>query len=140
MAFPATLDTLTDPISTDKLNIIPHAELHVAENDAIEALQVKVGIDSSADTNSLDYRIAQLEAGGGGGGGATHRYEVPAGTVDGANVTFTITYTPVSGSLLLFYNGLLLKGGGNDYTLSSKTITFTEAPHAEALLFAVYLS
>jgi hypothetical protein len=31
-------------------------------NDAVEALQVKVGADSSAVTSSLDYKVAQLEA------------------------------------------------------------------------------
>jgi hypothetical protein len=33
-------------------------------NDAVEALQAKVGADSSAVTSSLDYKIAQLEAQG----------------------------------------------------------------------------
>jgi len=31
-------------------------------NDAVEALQAKVGADSSAVTSSLDYKVAQLEA------------------------------------------------------------------------------
>jgi hypothetical protein len=31
-------------------------------NDAVEALQAKVGVDSSAVTTSLDYKVAQLEA------------------------------------------------------------------------------
>jgi hypothetical protein len=31
-------------------------------NDAVEALQAKVGVDSSAVTSSLDYKVAQLEA------------------------------------------------------------------------------
>jgi len=30
-------------------------------NDAVEALQAKVGVDSSAVTTSLDYKVAQLE-------------------------------------------------------------------------------
>jgi len=33
-------------------------------NDAVEALQAKVGADSSAVTTSLDYKVAQLEASG----------------------------------------------------------------------------
>jgi hypothetical protein len=43
---------------------------------AIQALEVKVGADSSTDTNSLDYKVAH--GGGGGGGGSTN---VPAGAV-----------------------------------------------------------
>lgn len=61
--FPDALDTLNNPSSTDQLT--GHAQQHTNANDAIEALQAKVGIDGSADTDSLDYRIAQLETGGG---------------------------------------------------------------------------
>jgi hypothetical protein len=58
--FPTGLDTLTNPQSTDKLDsvTVPHHEQHSNANDAIEALQVKVGINGSADTNSLDYKVA----------------------------------------------------------------------------------
>lgn len=61
--FPNSLDTLNNPSSTDQLT--GHAQQHTNANDAIEALQTKVGIDGSADAGSLDYRIAQLESGGG---------------------------------------------------------------------------
>lgn len=56
----------------------------------------------------------------------THVYsEVPAGTVDGANDTFTVAATPTAGTLRLFKNGLRQKAGaGNDYTLATATITF----------------
>lgn len=60
--FPDSLDSLSNPASSDQL--IGHAQQHANANDAIEALQAKVGIDDSADTNSLDYRISQLEGGG----------------------------------------------------------------------------
>jgi hypothetical protein len=62
--FPTSLDTLTNPTSSDSLNSPSHSAQHANVNDAVEALQVKVGIDSSADTSSLEYRIAQLEAAG----------------------------------------------------------------------------
>jgi hypothetical protein len=69
--FPASLDTLTNPTSSDSLNSPSHSAQHANVNDAVEALQVKVGIDSSADTSSHDYligdllsRIATLEAAG----------------------------------------------------------------------------
>ena len=62
--FPASLDSLTNPTSSDSLNSPSHSAQHANVNDAVEALQVKVGIDSSADTSSLEYRIAQLEAAG----------------------------------------------------------------------------
>ena len=59
--FPASLDTLTNPSATDTLDSPPHDEQHADANDAIEALQAKVGVDSSAVTSSLDYKVATLE-------------------------------------------------------------------------------
>jgi hypothetical protein len=60
--FPTSLDTLTNPSSSDSLNSPSHSAQHANSNDAIEALQAKVGADSSAVTTSLDYKVAQLEA------------------------------------------------------------------------------
>lgn len=58
--FPAALDALTNPLSTDGLT--GHASQHANENDAIEALQAKVGIDGSVVATSLDYKVTALEA------------------------------------------------------------------------------
>jgi len=60
--FPASLDSLTNPTSSDSLNSPSHSAQHANVNDAVEALQAKVGADSSAVTTSLDYKVAQLEA------------------------------------------------------------------------------
>ena len=61
--FPSSLDTFTNPSSSDLMNsvTVPHNEQHANANDAIEALQAKVGVDSSADTSSLEYRVGSLE-------------------------------------------------------------------------------
>ena len=59
--FPASLDTLTNPTSSDSLSSPSHSAQHANVNDAVEALQAKVGVDSSAVTSSLDYKVAQLE-------------------------------------------------------------------------------
>jgi len=56
-SFPASLDTLTNPTSGDSLNSPSHSGQHADANDAIEALQAKVGVDSSAVTTSLDYKL-----------------------------------------------------------------------------------
>ncbi len=51
--------------------------------------------------------------------------EVPSGTVNGSNATFTLANTPVAGTLSLYVNGVRqLVGTGNDYTISGNTITF----------------
>lgn len=50
--------------------------------------------------------------------------ETPGGVIDGANATFTLANTPTSSSLQLYKNGQLMSSGaGNDYTLSTSTIT-----------------
>jgi len=60
--FPNSLDTLTNPTSTSSLSNPSHADQHKNANDAIEALQTKVGIDGSNDTNSIDYKISEIES------------------------------------------------------------------------------
>jgi hypothetical protein len=59
--FPLDLDTLINPTSTNTLSAPSHSEQHANANDAIEALQAKVGIDGSEDPDSLDYKISTLE-------------------------------------------------------------------------------
>ena len=63
--FPASLDNFTNPVAGDLLSsaTVPHATQHANLNDAVEALEAKVGADSSADTDSLDYKVATLETG-----------------------------------------------------------------------------
>lgn len=56
--FPTSLDDFTNPTGTDEVATVDHAEQHSNVNDAIEALQAKVGIDGSADTDSHDYKLA----------------------------------------------------------------------------------
>ena len=58
--FPSSLDSFTNPSSSDAMDSVsvPHATQHSDLNDAVEALQAKVGADSSAVTSSHDYKIA----------------------------------------------------------------------------------
>lgn len=56
--FPTSLDSLTNPTSGDSLNSPSHADQHTNANDAIEALEAKVGINSSAVTTSHDYKLS----------------------------------------------------------------------------------
>lgn len=59
--FPTQIDELTNPNSTDSLSAPSHSEQHTNTNDAIEAMQAKIGIDGSTDPNSLDYKVSDLE-------------------------------------------------------------------------------
>jgi hypothetical protein len=58
--FPTGLDTLSNPVSTNALNSPSHAGQHTDANDAIEALQTKVGVNNSMIASSLDYKVANL--------------------------------------------------------------------------------
>ena len=55
--FPTSLDSLTNPSSGNTLNSPSHSTQHANANDAIEVLEAKVGVDNSAVTTSLDYKM-----------------------------------------------------------------------------------
>jgi hypothetical protein len=60
MPFPTDLDNFFDPGATTPLNNTPkgHSDWHTDPNTAIEALEEKVGADSSAVTTSHDYKLS----------------------------------------------------------------------------------
>jgi hypothetical protein len=58
------------------------------------------------------------------GPGGTPFAEVPAGTINGTNAVFTLSFTPLANSQVLFRNGQALFIAAGDYTLSGTTITF----------------
>ena len=58
-SFPSGLDSLTNPSSGDSLSSPSHSAQHANVNDAVEALEAKVGVNGSAVTTSLDYKVAQ---------------------------------------------------------------------------------
>jgi len=62
--FPTSLDDFSNPVGTDGLGSGPvtHSQHHTNLNDAVEALEAKVGVDGSAVATSHEYRIAAFEA------------------------------------------------------------------------------
>jgi microcystin-dependent protein len=60
--YPVSLDNFSNPVATDPMNsaTVPHATQHANLNDAVEALEAKVGIDNSAVTTSHDYQLRRL--------------------------------------------------------------------------------
>jgi len=79
ISFPTSLDTLTNPSSTDTLDSPSHSDQHSDLNDTVEALEAKVGADSSAVTSSHDYKINTLET------------AQPTGDIVGTSDTQTLT-------------------------------------------------
>lgn len=72
-----------------------------------------------------------------GGAAYTAFAEVPAGTIDGTNVFFALTFTPVAGSLILTRNRLP-DTPGLQYTITGTTITYAGAPQIGDSLYAYY--
>lgn len=84
-SFPTGLQNL-DPTrggNNDPLSTPNHVDHHQLEDDTIEALQTKVGINSSADTNSIDYKLTNTSSSNPG-----HKHTLANGATD---VTATAT-------------------------------------------------
>lgn len=67
--------------------------------------------------------------------------EVPTGLVNSSNTLFTFANAYVNGTTMVTKNGLMMKGGGVDYTETSPsaaTITFTTAPVTGATILVSY--
>jgi hypothetical protein len=117
--FPASLDTLTNPTSSDSLNSPSHSAQHANVNDAVEALQAKVGADSSAVTTSHDYKIADhasrlttLEAISHGkilqvvrATDTTLRSTTSTSFVDITGASVTITPTSATSNIIVVFSG-----------------------------------
>lgn len=55
--------------------------------------------------------------------------EIPSGAINGANVAFTLAFTPTAGSEHVYLNGVLQESGaGNDYTITGAVISYIIAP------------
>ena len=62
--YPTSIDALSNPASSDLMEnataALDHNIQHANANDAIEALEAKVGADSSAVTTSHDYKLGEI--------------------------------------------------------------------------------
>ena len=112
--FPDSIDTLTNPSSTDTLDSPSHSGQHSDINDAVEALETKVGVDSSAVASSLDYKVntartgsdTNLVTGTKGTSGDLSQWNGDGDLVDGP--------TPPSGTIV---------GISDTQTLTNKTLS-----------------
>jgi hypothetical protein len=125
--FPASLDTFLNPAAGTTMDAAgyEHDVQHANLNDAVAALQAKVGIDDSTDAGSLDKRVAVLETffetvvsiGSG----------VTSGTVTGLALPFTPTklqltmLIPDGGLLILVAAGSAPTADGFSWLLTGTT-------------------
>lgn len=93
--FPTTLDQFNNPTSSTKTNAagFDHAEQHTNANDAIEALQAKIGIDQSNDVDSIDYKIRRLFS--------RRLTNEIFGVGDGIITQFQLVFAPIGDALIL---------------------------------------
>lgn len=64
--------------------------------------------------------------------------EIPTGSINGSNTSFSLANTPVTGSVRVYLNGIRQRSGGNDYSISGTTITMTSAPVSGDVLLVDY--
>lgn len=95
--FPTTLDTFTDPTGTQATNATnpTHSGIHSNANDAIAALEAKVGVNGSAVTTTLDYKLSLVT----NNGVVRNTSSLPA--TAGAGETTVLTGSTGSGTLTL---------------------------------------
>jgi len=74
----------------------------------------------------LQIKLTNIEMNAASGAAHTHKdNQQLAGSVNGTNPAFILSETPIPASVEIFKNGMLQKqGAGNDYILSSTTVTF----------------
>ena len=82
--YPTALDALVNPGSTDNTAAVDHAQQHSDANDAIEALEAKLGIGSSLAASGMLLR-------GTGAGASAWDKAAPAGTIVGTTDSQTLT-------------------------------------------------
>ena len=60
-SYPTEIDTFVNPTGTDSVKLVSHADQHSKANDAIKALQVKLGKDGSQDPATIENRLTTLK-------------------------------------------------------------------------------
>ena len=84
MNYPTSLDAFANPTTNDFLNSPNHVQQHSDINDAVEALEAKLGISASTPTSGKLLR-------GTGVGSSAWDKDAPTGTIVGTSDTQTLT-------------------------------------------------
>lgn len=69
----------------------------------------------------------------------TWAQEVPSGTVNSSNVTFTLAHTPKNSAAVHCHVDGLVQEQTADYSMSGATITFVSAPVTGSTLYCDYV-
>lgn len=60
--FPAQIDTFVNPLGTDSVQLVSHAAQHTKVNDALYAIEMRLGVNNSTDPASVENRLATISA------------------------------------------------------------------------------
>ena len=125
-----------DDTATGGWEVGPNEDFHLDLNDS-NAFYLICPSGETAKVKILE--IASIGAvSSGGGGSLTRVQEIPAGLINGSNVTYTLTQAPISAAYFkLFRSGVLLIPGVH-YARLGNTITMVVAPGSPQTLFAEY--
>lgn len=94
--FPVSIDNYTNPNPTDDVSVVVHSTQHANHNDSIEAIEAKLGINSSAVTTSIDYLLKSSSS---SDPGHKHTAASLTGIPDGSGTTNEISYWVDSNTL-----------------------------------------
>lgn len=120
--------TQSQPAFSDISGVAAPAQLPVATSSAFGVVK--------PDNTTITISGGVITAIGGGSSPNFADEEVPSGSINGSNVTFTLAHPPSpAASLILSLAGLVQwQNASGDYTLSGATITFGTAPAVGPLL------
>lgn len=136
-----TTFTLTTAPATGTLKLYQNGvRLKITDDYTLSGSTITfVTAPTTGDTLLADYNII---SGTFSTGSTSFVYnEVPSGLVNGSNTAYDTAHTYVAGTIQVYRDGQLMKGGGADYTeTDSNTITFTTAPVTGSVILVTYQS
>jgi hypothetical protein len=135
----------SDVLITDVIGLAAELAARPVKSSAYTASRAAIinslGEISAASGNTTDCVHVDGSSGSCGTSSSTFvENEVPSGSVDGTNRVFVLAGAPSPSTSLQVHRNGLLQNLGTDYTLSSKTITFSPnaVPQASDILLAAY--
>lgn len=88
ISYPTTLDVFTNPTATSKRDTPSLSSQQSDQNDAIEALEAKVGVTGSAVASTLDYKVTSTSSSNPG-----HKHTLAQGATDVTATSTELNYS-----------------------------------------------
>lgn len=116
-----------------------HLELPSGTTAQRDGTPTNGAIRYNSDDNQFEGYANGVWGAIGGGGGGTYAQEVPTGTINGTNQSFSLSQTPTSNeSVVIYRNGLVLRQG-TDYSIMDAGFSMSVAPELGDELYATYV-